>query len=56
LRRNSAALIAAALIVLAVWLRLWHLGWMPGIDGDEGWWGVQALRWLHDLLHVLEAR
>ena len=20
---------------------------MPGIDGDEGWWGVQALRWLH---------
>jgi len=47
LRRNSAALIAAALIALAVWLRLWHLGWMPGIDGDEGWWGVQALRWLH---------
>lgn len=20
---------------------------MPGLDGDEGWWGVQALRWLH---------
>src|SRR5262245_15956609 len=20
---------------------------MPGIDGDEGWWGVQAMRWLH---------
>ncbi|HEX4567075.1 MAG TPA: hypothetical protein VH138_10625 [Vicinamibacterales bacterium] len=47
MRRNSGALIAAALIALAVWLRLWHLGWMPGIDGDEGWWGVQALRWLH---------
>jgi hypothetical protein len=31
----------------AVWLRLLHLGWMPGIDGDEGFWGVQALRWLH---------
>jgi hypothetical protein len=47
LRRNSAALIAAALVVFAAWLRLWHLAWMPGIDGDEGWWGVQALRWLH---------
>jgi hypothetical protein len=47
LRRNSAAAIVAVLLAAAVWLRLLHLGWMPGIDGDEGWWGVQALRWLH---------
>jgi hypothetical protein len=47
LRRNSAAAIVAALLAGAVWLRVAHLGWMPGIDGDEGWWGVQALRWLH---------
>jgi hypothetical protein len=47
LRRSSVAAIVAALLAAAVWLRLLHLGWMPGIDGDEGWWGVQALRWLH---------
>jgi hypothetical protein len=45
--RIYVAAVVAALLLAAVSLRLVHLGWMPGIDGDEGFWGVQALRWLH---------
>jgi len=46
LQRITAALVAI-LLGTAVVFRLLHLGTMPGIDGDEGWWGVQATRWLH---------
>ena len=28
------------------WFRLMHLSSVPGISGDEGWWGVQALAWI----------
>jgi hypothetical protein len=37
---------AAALMIVAVALRVWKLGNIPGINGDEAWAGVQALRWL----------
>ncbi len=36
-----------ALLAVAVWLRIDHLGNIPGINGDEAWSGVQAMRWLH---------
>jgi hypothetical protein len=35
-----------ALLVVAVWLRASQLENVPGINGDEAWSGVQALRWL----------
>jgi hypothetical protein len=44
LRMTTAVI--AALLGIAAWFRLAHLSSMPGIDGDEGWWGVQALGWL----------
>lgn len=47
--RRGIALIIAVLLGIAVLFRLMHLGSVPGINGDEGWWGVQATRWLHDL-------
>jgi hypothetical protein len=42
--RNAANV--AALLVVAVGLRTWHLGNVPGINGDEAWSGVQAQRLL----------
>jgi hypothetical protein len=36
----------AALLGIAIWFRLVHLSRIPGISGDEGWWGIQALAWL----------
>ncbi|MGD9644121.1 MAG: ArnT family glycosyltransferase [Pirellulales bacterium] len=36
-----------ALLAVAVFLRVWHLGNIPGLNGDEAWYGVQALRVLH---------
>jgi hypothetical protein len=35
-----------ALLGTAVCFRLLYLSSMPGISGDEGWWGMQALSWL----------
>ncbi len=32
-----------ALLAVCVFLRCWHLGNIPGINGDEAWYGVQAL-------------
>jgi hypothetical protein len=44
--------ILTAVIVLllgtATWFRLVDLSSIPGISGDEGWWGIQALAWLSD--------
>ena len=33
----------AALLVVAVAFRLWRLGSLPGVNGDEAWFGVQAV-------------
>jgi hypothetical protein len=41
------AINAAALLAIAVWMRVFRLENIPGINGDEGWSGVQALRLLH---------
>jgi hypothetical protein len=35
-----------ALLVATIWLRSWHLENVPGINGDEAWAGVQALKLL----------
>ena len=31
---------------VAVWFRVWNLDHVPGINGDEAWYGVQAMSWL----------
>ncbi len=38
--------VIALLLMTAVFLRIWQLGNLPGINGDEAWSGVQALRLL----------
>jgi hypothetical protein len=38
---------AAALLAAAVFLRCWQLGNIPGFNGDEAWYGVQAMRAVH---------
>lgn len=47
--RRVVIAIVIAFIGTAVAFRFMHLGTIPGINGDEGWWGVQATRWLDDL-------
>jgi 4-amino-4-deoxy-L-arabinose transferase-like glycosyltransferase len=37
---------AVALLAVAVWMRCRQLGNMPGLNGDEAWYGVQALQLL----------
>jgi 4-amino-4-deoxy-L-arabinose transferase-like glycosyltransferase len=34
------------LITVAVGMRVWRLDSVPGLNGDEAWYGVQALEWL----------
>ncbi len=34
------------LLAVALGFRLWKLGSVPGINGDEAWYGVQAMLWL----------
>ena len=36
-----------ALLAVAVWFRIWDLGQVPGVNGDEAWSGVMAERLLH---------
>jgi hypothetical protein len=43
---RASAIIGAALLVIGASFRVLHLSWMPGVNGDEGWWGVWALAWL----------
>ena len=38
---------ALALVLAAVWLRGQALGNIPGVNGDEAWYGVEAWRMLH---------
>ena len=44
--RRLATAIVAVLLGTAIWFRLLRLDSVPGVSGDEGWWGVQALAWL----------
>lgn len=46
--RRELHITMAIIVVLlgcAVCFRLMYLSSIPGINGDEGWWGVQATRW-----------
>ncbi len=43
--------IIAALLGTALAFRLLHLGSIPGINGDEGWWGVQSTHWAQGLAY-----
>lgn len=36
----------AAILAVAALLRVWRLGSLPGLNGDEAWAAVQAVRWL----------
>jgi hypothetical protein len=45
-RLNERVFLSAnglALLAVAIFLRCWHLGNLPGVNGDEAWYGVQAL-------------
>ena len=44
--RRIVTAIVALLLGTAIWFRLLRLASVPGLSGDEGWWGVQALAWL----------
>ncbi len=44
-------LVCATLIVLGICLRAWQLGRVPGVNGDEAWYGVQAQRFLDEYLY-----
>ncbi len=43
--RRILTLVIAALLATATCFRLMYLSSMPGVSGDEGWWGVQATAW-----------
>ena len=47
--RRIVAGIIALLLGTGIVFRLAHLSSIPGINGDEGWWGVQARAWLAGL-------
>jgi hypothetical protein len=44
--RRIAAAIVVVLLGTATAFRLLRLESVPGLSGDEGWWGIQALAWL----------
>jgi hypothetical protein len=44
--RRILTVLIAALLGTAVCFRVMYLSRVPGINGDEGWWGNQALAWL----------
>lgn len=47
--RLAVALIGlnvAGLLLASTWLRVWQLDHLPGINGDEAWYGIQAMRLL----------
>ena len=47
-RYLTLALIAA-LLGTALYFRTAHLSAMPGVNGDEAWWGVHAMNWWNGL-------
>jgi hypothetical protein len=44
--RRILTAVIVALLGTATCFRLMSLSSVPGISGDEGWWGVQAIAWL----------
>jgi hypothetical protein len=44
--RRILTVLIAVLLGTAVCFRVMYLSRVPGINGDEGWWGNQALAWL----------
>jgi hypothetical protein len=46
-RRSLLVLNALALLLVAIGFRCWSLGNIPGVNGDEAWYGVQAWLALH---------
>jgi len=44
--RRILTVLIAALLGTAVCFHVMYLSRVPGISGDEGWWGIQALAWL----------
>ena len=46
LQRRVEAIVVTGLLGIAVCFRLMRLSSVPGISGDEGWWGINALNWL----------
>ena len=42
----ALATVTVLLLVTAMFLRVWQLGSLPGVNGDEAWSGVQAQRLL----------
>src|SRR5262245_15822781 len=44
--RGLIGLNIVALLAVAVWFRCRDLGNLPGVNGDEAWYGVQAELWL----------
>jgi hypothetical protein len=36
----------AGILAVAAFLRMWRLGSLPGVNGDEAWAAVQAVSWL----------
>jgi hypothetical protein len=45
--RAILAAIVVALLAAGSAFRLIYLSSIPGVSGDEGWWGVQSIAWLH---------
>ena len=43
--RLFVAATAATLLAIAICFRVMRLSSVPGVSGDEGWWGVQAIAW-----------
>jgi hypothetical protein len=43
-RSYGLALVVIALVAFSISMRVWQLGNIPGINGDEAWSGVQAMR------------
>jgi hypothetical protein len=50
----SIARICFALIVVGVVLRAWQLDQVPGVNGDEAWYGVQSQRFLDEYVYAKE--
>jgi hypothetical protein len=44
--RVIAGLAIVTLLAAGVAFRFMRLSSVPGVSGDEGWWGIQALAWL----------
>lgn len=40
--KHALVVAAIAMIAASVCLRVWRLDWIPGLSGDEAWYGAQA--------------